>query len=79
MIFASFTEDTTVQAAIINLDSRIQNAVSGGMTGINAGTGISVTGVSNNPTVSVNVSAIIAEDSALTVTDNKIDLIWTEI
>ena len=76
---SSFTEDTTVQAAIINLDSRIQNAVAGGMTGINAGTGISVTGISNNPTVSVNVSAIVAEDSALTVTDNKIDLIWTEI
>lgn len=72
---SSFTEDTTVQAAIINLDSRIQNAVAGGMTGINAGTGISVTGVSNNPTVSVNASAIVAEDSALTVTDNKIDIV----
>lgn len=73
---SSFTEDTNVQAAIINLDSRIQNAVAGGMTGVNAGTGISVTGVSNNPTVSVKTSDLVAAGSALKVTDNKIDLTW---
>lgn len=76
----SFTTDTNVQAAIESLDSRIKAAVSGGVTSVVAGTGITVNSTdANNPTVSVNVSAIVAEDSALTVTDNKIDLIWTEI
>lgn len=76
---SSFTQDTTVQAAIINLDSRIENAVAGGMTGINAGVGISVTGKTTNPTVSVNVDAIVAENSALRVVDNKIDIVWSEL
>lgn len=76
----SFTTDTNVQAAIENLDSRIKAAVSGGVTSVVAGTGISVNSTdANNPTVSVNVSAIVAEDSALTVTDNKIDIVWSEL
>lgn len=76
----SFTTDTNVQAAIENLDSRIKAAVSGGVTSVVAGTGITVNSTDvNNPTVSVNVSAIVAEDSALTVTDNKIDIVWSEL
>ena len=76
----SFTTDTNVQAAIENLDSRIKAAVSGGVTSVVAGNGISVNASDvNNPTVSVNTSALIAENSALSVVDNKIDLIWAEL
>ena len=70
----------TVQSTLENLDSRIKAAVSGGVTGIAAGSGITVTATDvNNPTVAVNTSAIVADGSALTVTDNKIDLIWSEL
>lgn len=73
---SSFEADTTVQDAIINLDNRIANAVAGGMTGIMNGQGISVTGQSTNPTVSV----VLADNSALQFTDdNKIDLVWSEL
>lgn len=73
---SSFETDTTVQDAIINLDNRIANAVAGGMTGIMNGPGISVTGQSTNPTVSV----VLADNSALQFTDdNKIDLVWSEL
>lgn len=76
----SFTEDTNVQAAIENLDSRIKAAVSGGVTSVVAGNGISVNASDvNNPTVSVNTSALIAENSALSVVDNKIDIVWSEL
>lgn len=76
----SFTTDTNVQAAIESLDSRIKAAVSGGVTSVVAGNGISVNSTdANNPTVSVNTSAIVAEGSALTVSDNKIDLVWSQL
>lgn len=76
----SFTNDTTVQAAIENLDSRIKAAVSGGVTSVVAGHGIVVTATDvNNPTVAVNTSALVAENSALAVVDNKIDIYWSEL
>lgn len=73
----SFTEDTNVQAAIESLDARIKAAVSGGVTSVVGGNGISVNATdANNPTVSVVTSDLVAAGSALTITDNKIDLIW---
>ena len=72
---SSFVQDTTVQAAIINLDQRIENAVAGGMTGVNAGNGISVTGSASNPTVSVKV----IDGSALRSTTDGLSLEWEEI
>lgn len=73
----SFTEDTNVQAAIESLDSRIKAAVSGGVTSVVGGNGISVNATdANNPTVSVVTADLIAAGSALKVTDNKIDLTW---
>ena len=72
---SSFIQDTTVQAAIINLDQRIENAVAGGMTGVNAGNGISVTGSASNPTVSVKV----IDGSALRSTTDGLSLEWEEI
>lgn len=72
---SSFVQDTTVQAAIINLDQRIESAVAGGMTGINAGNGVSVTGAASNPTVSVKV----VDGSALRATADGVDLIWEEL
>lgn len=73
----SFTEDTNVQAAIESLDSRIKAAVSGGVTSVVGGNGISVNAAdANNPTVSVVTADLIASGSALKVTDNKIDLTW---
>lgn len=76
----SFTEGTNVQAAIENLDSRIKAAVSGGVTSVVAGHAISVNATDvNNPTVSVNTVALIADNSALAVVDNKIDIVWAEL
>lgn len=72
---SSFVQDTTVQAAIINLDQRIESAVAGGMTGINAGNGVSVTGSASNPTVSVKI----VDGSALRSTADGLSLEWEEI
>lgn len=70
----------TVQSTLENLDSRIKAAVSGGVTGIAAGAGISVNSTDvNNPTVSVVAADLIAADSALVVTDNKIDIVWSQL
>ena len=70
----------TVQSTLANLESRIQAAVSGGVTGIAAGTGISVNATDvNNPTVSVVTADLVAEGSALQVTDNKIDIVWSQL
>lgn len=76
----SDTKTWNVQTVIEDLDGRITSAVSGGLTKVNGGTGISVTEVSGNAqTISVKTSDLIVSGSALTVTDNKIDLIWQEL
>lgn len=79
-VVGGISADSTVQAALENLDSRIKAAVSGGVTGIAAGSGIVVDSSDvNNPSIAVNMSALVAENSALQVENNKIDLIWAEI
>lgn len=77
----SYTEETNVQEVIKDLDNRITGAVSGGLTSVKNGFGISVTAVSaNSQTVSVNTVDLIEENSALKVTDNnKIDIFWSEL
>ena len=76
----TYTEDTNVQAVLESLDSRIKAAVSGGVTSVVAGVGINVTATdANNPTVSVKTSDLVVSGSALTVTDNKIDICWSEL
>ena len=66
----------SVQTVLENLDSRISAAVSGGVTSVAAGNGISVD-VSdvNNPKVSVNV----VSGSALRATADGLDLVWEEL
>lgn len=77
---ATYTEETNVQSVLESLDSRIKAAVSGGVTSVVAGVGINVNATdANNPTVSVKTSDLVVSGSALTVTDNKIDLIWQEL
>lgn len=73
----TYTEDTNVQTVLESLDSRIKAAVSGGVTSVVNGFGISVTATDvNNPTVSVKTSDLVVAGSALTVNaDNKIDLV----
>lgn len=76
----TYTEDTNVQAVLESLDSRIRAAVSGGVTSVVNGFGINVNATdANNPTVSVKTSDLVVNGSALTVTDNKIDIVWAEI
>lgn len=76
----SLSKENTVQEALVNLDSRIKAAVSGGVTGIAAGAGITVDSTDvNNPSVSVKTSDIVEPGSALVVSNNKIDLTWTEL
>lgn len=77
---ATYTEDTNVQAVLESLDSRIKAAVSGGVTSVVAGAGINVSATdANNPTVSVKTSDLVVTGSALTVSDNKIDICWSEL
>lgn len=69
-------EGASVQTVLENLDSRITAAVSGGVTSVAAGNGISVD-VSdvNNPKVSVNV----VSGSSLKATADGLDLVWEEL
>ena len=66
----------SVQTVLENLDSRIKAAVSGGVTSVAAGSGITVdSSDSNNPKVSVKV----VDGSALRATADGVDLIWEEL
>ena len=67
---------STVQSVLENLDSRIKAAVSGGVTAIGAGCGISVDSSDvNNPSVAVKIK----EGSALSVDADGLDIYWTTI
>lgn len=69
-----------VQSVLADLDTRITSAVSGGLTNVVAGIGINVTEVSGNKqTISVKASDLVVSGSALTVSDNKIDIVWSEL
>lgn len=71
---------SSVQDVLEDLSNRIEGAVSGGLTSVAAGSGISVSSVNaNSQTISVNTSDLVANGSSLTVRDNKIDLVWAEL
>lgn len=66
----------SVQTVLENLESRIQAAVSGGVTSVAAGNGIVVDSTDpNNPKVSVNV----VSGSSLKATTDGLDLVWEQI
>ena len=66
----------SVQTVLENLESRIQAAVSGGVTSVAAGNGITVDSSDvNNPKVSVNV----VSGSSLKATADGLDLVWEQI
>jgi hypothetical protein len=66
----------SVQTVLENLESRIQAAVSGGVTSVAAGNGIVVNSTDpNNPKVSVNV----VSGSSLKATADGLDLVWEQI
>lgn len=66
----------SVQTVLENLESRIQAAVSGGVTSVAAGNGIVVDSADpNNPKVSVNV----VSGSSLKATADGLDLVWEQI
>lgn len=78
-----YTTNDTVQGVLESLndriesiDSDIQSALEGGVTGIEAGNGISVdASTATKPIVSVKVAA----NSALTATADGLDITWIEI
>lgn len=71
-----YVAGTSVQDVLSNLNDRISSAVSGGLTSIAAGNGISVSSVSGN---SQTVSIKIATGSALSATADGLDLYWSEL
>ena len=75
-------ENSNVQAVLENLSDRITTAAGGGVQSLVAtvGKGISVNTTDNhNFALAVNTSELVVSGSALTVTDNKIDICWSEL
>lgn len=67
---------SSMNARIESIDSDIQSALEGGVTGIEAGNGISVDNtVATKPSVSVKI----ASGSALRSSANGLDLVWEEL
>lgn len=71
-----YVAGTSVQDVLSGLNDRISSAVSGGLTSVTAGNGISVSTVSGN---SQTISVKVATGSALNVTADGLDLYWSEL
>ena len=68
---------TSVESALTTLNNKITSAISGGLTNINAGNGIEVSGVSgNSQTVSIKVAD--KDNSNLHVDASGLSLVWIE-
>ena len=68
---------TSVESALTTLNNKITSAISGGLTNINAGNGIEVSGVSgNSQTVSIKVAD--KDNSNLQVDASGLSLVWIE-
>lgn len=67
---------SSLQVVLKNLSDSINTSVSGGITSISTGNGLSVdvSGGVNNPKISVKI----AEGSALTATEDGLDIVWAE-
>ena len=75
-------ENSNVQAVLESLSDRITIAAGGGVQSLIAtvGKGISVNTTDNhNFALAVNTSELVVSGSALTVSDNKIDIVWSEL
>lgn len=75
-------ENSNVQAVLESLSDRITTAAGGGVQSLVAtvGKGVSVTTEDNhNFALAVKTSDLVVSGSALTVTDNKIDICWSEL
>ena len=75
-------ENSNVQAVLESLSDRITTAAGGGVQSLVAtvGKGISVNTTDNhNFALAVNTSELVVSGSALTVSDNKIDIVWSEL
>ena len=68
---------TSVESALTTLNNKITSAISGGLTNINAGNGIEVSGVSgNSQTVSIKVAD--KDNSNLHADASGLSLVWIE-
>lgn len=79
--FGPYT-NSNVQAVLESLSDRITTAAGGGVQSLIAtvGKGVSVTTEDNhNFALAVKTSDLVVSGSALTVTDNKIDICWSEL
>ena len=73
----TITAGTSVESALSTLNDKITSAISGGLTNINAGNGIEVSGVSgNSQTVSIKVAD--KDNSNLQVDASGLSLVWIE-
>lgn len=71
-----YGENTTIATVLQNMNDSIKSAVAGGITGVNAGDGIEVSGDANTKTIKLKV----AVDSALKIDENNaLSLVWEEI
>ena len=66
---------SSVQDALSNLNNKITSAISGGLTNIAVGNGLSITDVENN---SQTINLKIQEDSCIKVDENGLYLSWIE-
>ena len=81
----NYAADSTVQAVLSGMDSRIKAnadsikaAVAGGVTSIKAGNGIIVDTAGEGGTTQPTVSVKANEDSNIRVTESGLDLVWLE-
>lgn len=81
----NYVADSTVQAVLSGMDSRIKAnadsikaAVAGGVTSIKAGNGIIVDTAGEGGTTQHTVSVKANEDSNIRVTESGLDLVWLE-
>ncbi len=81
----NYAADSTVQAVLSGMDSRIKAnadsikaAVAGGVTSIKAGDGIIVDTAGEGGTTQPTVSVKANEDSNIRVTESGLDLVWLE-
>lgn len=71
--------EQTISAALQALSDNIATTAAGGITSITSTDNtINVEGTGNARALTVNVSNLVADESAISVVDNKLDLIWIE-
>lgn len=74
----NYAADSTVQAVLSGMDSRIKAAVAGGVTAIKPGYGIEVNTTGEGGTTQPTVKVKVNEDSNIRATESGLDLVWLE-